>query len=162
MTTENISRPEREDNQQPPVTPTRCVLNHIFAAALTSFTAICNQFQPQEVVIRDFEAELDINNSSSDITITPSDREPHLGLSSGENHNEERIIGINEINRIHQQEKKKKQKKTISIALTPTKTFQKNRRTQTKRIQTRRKKKVKRMKEVTHQRFYSKKRKLAK
>ena len=89
MTTENIIRPEREDNQQPPVTPTRCVLNHIFAAALTSFTAICNQFQPQEVVIRDFEAELDINNSSSDITITPSDREPHLGLSSGENHNEE-------------------------------------------------------------------------
>ena len=103
MATKNIIGPEREENQQPPATPTRCVLNQLFAAASTPFTAIRNQFQPQEVPIRELEAELEINHSPSDITSTPSDHKPHLGSSSGGNQNEERTIEITEINLIHHQ-----------------------------------------------------------
>ena len=108
MANENIIGPEREENQQPPATPARRVLNQLFVAALTPFTAIHNQLQPQEVIIRDLERELNINHS--DITSTPSDREPHIGASSGGNHNEdneeneERTIGIAEINLVHHQE----------------------------------------------------------
>ena len=71
---------------------------------MTPFTAFRNQFQPQEVAIYELEAELDINHSPSDITSTPSDREPHLGLSSGGNLNKERTIEIAEISLIHHQE----------------------------------------------------------
>ena len=106
MANTNIIGPELEENQQPPTTPARCILNQFFASASTPFTAICNQLLPQDVLIRYLERELDINHSPipSDITSTPSDREPHIGLSSGghqneENEdNEERPIGIAEIN----------------------------------------------------------------
>ena len=47
---------------------------------------------------------MNINHSPSDITSTPSDREPHIGLSSRGNQNEERTIEIAEINLIHHQE----------------------------------------------------------
>ena len=87
MANENIIGPEREENQQPPATPARRVLNQLFAAASTPFTTIPNQLQPQEVTIRELERELNINHSPSGITSTPSDREPCIGLSSGGNQN---------------------------------------------------------------------------
>ena len=47
MVTENIIGPKREENQQPPpATPTRRVLNQIFLAASTPYNAIRNQIQP--------------------------------------------------------------------------------------------------------------------
>ena len=90
MATKNIIGPEREENQQPPLTtPTRCVLNQIFSTALTPYNAIHNQLQPQEVAICELKSELNINNSPSDITSTPSDRELHLGSSNRGNQNKE-------------------------------------------------------------------------
>ena len=110
MANENIIGPELEESQQPPVTSARCVLNQLFAAASTSFTTICNQPQPQEVILCDLELKLTINHSPSDTTSTHSDRELHISLSSGGNWNKiieenvERTIGIAEINLVHHQE----------------------------------------------------------
>ena len=78
--TKSINCHRREENQEPPPTkPTCLVLNTFFLAAPIPFYAIYNQFQPQEVAIRELESELYINNDPSDIISTPSDREPHLG-----------------------------------------------------------------------------------
>ena len=85
MATKNIISPEREENQQPSATLTRCVLNQIFLAASIPYNAIRNQFKPKEVAIRELEAELDINHSPSDITSNPSDCEPHPGSTSKRN-----------------------------------------------------------------------------
>ena len=82
MAIENIIGPELEENQQPPATPACRMFNQFFAAALTTFTAIRNQLQPQDVIIRDLERDLYINHSPSDITSTPSDCELHIGSSS--------------------------------------------------------------------------------
>ena len=65
MATKNIISPEREENQQPPATPARRILNQLFTAVSTPFTAIRNQLQPQEVTIRELEAGLNINHSTS-------------------------------------------------------------------------------------------------
>ena len=85
MATKYIIGPEREENQQPPATPTRCAINQIFSIALTHYNAIRRQFQPYEVAIRELESELNINNSPSNITSTPNDHELHLGSSNGGN-----------------------------------------------------------------------------
>ena len=88
MAIKNIFGPERRENQEPPATPARRVLNQLFVAASTLFTAIRNQLKLQEVTIRELQAELNINHSPNDITSTPSDREPHIGSSSGGNQNQ--------------------------------------------------------------------------
>ena len=91
MATENIIGPELEENQQPPATPARCILNQFFATASTPFTAIRNQLLSQDVIIRNLERELDINHSPapSDITSTPSDREPQT-IAGDQTINEQR------------------------------------------------------------------------
>ena len=85
MANENIIGPKLEENQQPPATPARRILNQFFAAAATSFTIIHNQLLPQYVIICNLERKLDVNHSPSDIISTPSEPEPHIGLSSGGN-----------------------------------------------------------------------------
>ena len=57
---------------------------------LIPYNAICNQFQSQEVAIRELESELNINNSPSDVFSTLSNRELHLCLSNGEKPEQER------------------------------------------------------------------------
>ena len=52
---------------------------------------------------------MDINHSLIEITSTPSDREPHLGLSSRGNQNKERTIEINKIYLIHHQEEEEEE-----------------------------------------------------
>ena len=108
MATKNIIGSEPEENQTPPATPAHIVLIQLFAAAPTPFTTIHNQLKQQEVTICELKSEVNINNSSSDIISTPpSDREPHIGLSSGGNQNkenEERTIRIAEMNLNHHHE----------------------------------------------------------
>ena len=64
MATKNIIGPELEENQQePPATPACRIPSQILATASTPFTAIRNQLLPQDVIIRDLERELNINQS---------------------------------------------------------------------------------------------------
>ena len=109
MATKNSIGPECEENQQePPATQTRCTLTRIFdavsSAALTPYNTLCRQLQPQEATIRELEAKLNINNSPSDISSNPSDRDSNLGSSNRGNQNNKERVWIEEINLIQRQE----------------------------------------------------------